>query len=93
MIYFYSFSRTQVGIDLFGLIRLKLRYVYDIFNILIIVGIDLFGLIRLKHGGMGSSLWEEVEVGIDLFGLIRLKLISEVDSFAEFLRSGLICLD
>ena len=39
----------KVGIDLFGLIRLKLinRHIEltDIFD----VGIDLFGLIRLKH--------------------------------------------
>ena len=38
-----------VGIDLFGLIRLKLRTLTVDRNDSLKVGIDLFGLIRLKH--------------------------------------------
>ena len=46
-------NKLLVGIDLFGLIRLKLyQLCYSKTYHLIHVGIDLFGLIRLKLSGI-----------------------------------------
>ena len=64
-----------VGIDLFGLIRLKLLQSKKLDLLEHNVGIDLFGLIRLKLEFCNLiHLSSDECVGIDLFGLIRLKL-------------------
>ena len=62
-----------VGIDLFGLIRLKHKRKRVEISQLITVGIDLFGLIRLKLQINLYPAAVPAVVGIDLFGFIRLK--------------------
>ena len=82
----------QVGIDLFGLIRLKHRKprlgFHDFAGRDWSVWIDT---IETKHSRFPVRWW--FHVGVDLFGLIRLKHITDSTKITGDNGSGLICLD